>query len=144
MPWWGWIAVGAILLGSELMLVDAEFYLVFIGVSAVAVGLAGLAGYGGPEWVQWLIFGLLSLFFMVGFRSRLYRKLRGDLPGYTDSVVGQILRMDEALAPEAETRVEFRGTTWRVRNTGPESIAPGGKARIEHAEGLMLHVRRAD
>jgi membrane protein implicated in regulation of membrane protease activity len=144
MPWWGWIAVGAILLGSELMLVDAEFYLVFLGVAALAVGLAGLAGYGGPEWVQWLAFGLLSLGFMVAFRSRLYRKLRGNPPGYTDSVVGQVLSMDEGLAPEAETRIEFRGTTWRVRNTGQEAIAPGGKARIEQAEGLTLHVRRID
>ncbi len=38
MQWWAWIAVGAILLGSELALVDAQFYLVFIGASALVVG----------------------------------------------------------------------------------------------------------
>ena len=31
MQWWGWIAVGVILLGAELAFVDAQFYLVFIG-----------------------------------------------------------------------------------------------------------------
>jgi len=30
MPWWGWIIFGALLLGSELMFIDAAFYLVFI------------------------------------------------------------------------------------------------------------------
>jgi len=30
MEWWAWIAVGAILLVSELAFVDAQFYLVFV------------------------------------------------------------------------------------------------------------------
>ena len=33
MPWWGWIVVGAVLLGAELLLIDAEFYFVFLGVA---------------------------------------------------------------------------------------------------------------
>ena len=35
MEWWAWIAAGAILLGSELAFVDAQFYLVFVGASAL-------------------------------------------------------------------------------------------------------------
>ena len=144
MPWWGWIIVGAILLGSELALVDAQLYLVFLGVAAIVVGLADLLGYGGPAWAQWLAFGALSLFFMAVFRGRLYKKLRGNVPGYTESVVGQVLTLGEGLAPGAETRVEFRGTTWRVQNSGQVAIAPGGRARIEKAVGLALHVTPAD
>ena len=37
MQWWAWIAVGAILLGSELAFVDAQFYLVIVGGSALVV-----------------------------------------------------------------------------------------------------------
>jgi hypothetical protein len=33
MPWWGWMVIGALLLGAELMVIEAEFFLVFIGVS---------------------------------------------------------------------------------------------------------------
>ena len=40
MQWWAWLAVGAILLGSELAFVDAQFYLVFIGASAFVVRIA--------------------------------------------------------------------------------------------------------
>lgn len=35
MPWWGWIVIGALLLGAELMVIEAEFFLVFIGVAAL-------------------------------------------------------------------------------------------------------------
>ena len=48
MYWWAWIAVGAILLGSELAFVDAQFYLVFVGASAFVVGMLQLAGVGLP------------------------------------------------------------------------------------------------
>ena len=48
MEWWAWIAVGAVLLGSELGIVDAQFYLVFVGASALVVGLLDLAGLLPP------------------------------------------------------------------------------------------------
>ena len=41
MEWWAWITVGAILLGSELTFVNAQFYLVFIGGAALLVGVPG-------------------------------------------------------------------------------------------------------
>ena len=38
MPFWGWIVVGAALLGAETV-VNAQFYLVFLGGAALATGL---------------------------------------------------------------------------------------------------------
>ena len=38
MPWWGWILVGTLLLAAELFVVQADFYLVFLGFSALVVG----------------------------------------------------------------------------------------------------------
>jgi membrane protein implicated in regulation of membrane protease activity len=43
MIWWQWIVLGTFVLASE-MFVDAEFYLVFLGISAVVVGEALPAG----------------------------------------------------------------------------------------------------
>ena len=51
MPWWGWITVGALLLAAEMTIVDLEFYLVFLGVSAFVVGLLGLAEVSMPFWL---------------------------------------------------------------------------------------------
>ena len=61
MPWWGWIIFGALLLGSELMFIDAAFYLVFIGLAAIITGVVGLSGMDLEYWVQWILFAGLSL-----------------------------------------------------------------------------------
>lgn len=58
MEWWAWIAVGAILLGSELGFIDAQFYLVFVGGSALVVGFLELSGLLPAVWMQWLLFAL--------------------------------------------------------------------------------------
>ena len=55
MQWWGWVTVGAVLLGSELTFVNAQFYLVFVGGAALIVGLLVLAGTPAADWVQWLL-----------------------------------------------------------------------------------------
>ena len=77
MTWWGWMIIGAILLGAELLAVDAQFYLVFLGLSAALVGLASLFGVVMPEWVQWTAFAALSLISFFTFRKSLYEKIRG-------------------------------------------------------------------
>ena len=69
MPWWAWFVIGVGLLGVEMFVIDAQFYLVFLGVSAVIVGFIGLSGLMMPEWAQWLTFAILSLTTMVAFRS---------------------------------------------------------------------------
>src|ERR1700722_12101289 len=52
MQWWGWVTVGAILLGSELTFVNAQFYLVFVGGAALIVGLLGFPGGLPPAGVR--------------------------------------------------------------------------------------------
>ena len=64
MQWWAWIAVGAVLLGSELTFVNAQFYLVFVGASALMVGILALAGAATADWLQWLIFAALAVDFL--------------------------------------------------------------------------------
>ena len=64
-------------MGLEMFAIDAAFYLIFIGVAALIVGLAGLAGLILPDTVQWIAFAVLALVLMVFFRERLYKRLRG-------------------------------------------------------------------
>ena len=59
MEWWAWITVGAILLGSELTFVNAQFYLVFIGGAALVVGFLDLVGAPLADWMQWALFAVL-------------------------------------------------------------------------------------
>ncbi len=68
MPWWGWIILGLMLLGAELMVIDAGFYLVFIGIAAAITGLIALLDLPLELWHQWMLFSVLALVFMVLFR----------------------------------------------------------------------------
>lgn len=140
MLWWQWMILGGILLGAEMFAIDAQFYLVFIGLSAILVGVATLLGIEMALWMQWMVFGILSLVFMFSFRRRLYEKIRGNVEGFKESLAGVSVAVDNDLAPGDETRLEYRGTKWTARNVGSDAIAAGGRARVVRAEGLTLHI----
>jgi len=141
MPWWGWILVGTMLLAGELFVVEADFYLVFLGVAALAVGLLDLAAGGGPLWVEWLGFAVLAVVTTVFFRGRAYRWLRPAGEPVGNAVAGESVVVREALAPGARGQVELRGAVWSARNVGAAPLAAGARARVSKVEGLVLEVR---
>ena len=140
MTWWGWMVLGAVLLGAELFAIDAQFYMVFLGLSAAMVGLAGLFGLAMPEWAQWVAFATLSLVFFFTFRKALYENIRGGAVGFRATLTGNTVNVDTDLAAGAEARIDYRGTKWTAKNIGNETIAGGSKARVVKADGLTLHV----
>lgn len=142
MAWWGWMIIGALLFGAEMFAIDAQFYLVFLGVSALLVGVAGLLGIEMALWVQIAAFSVLSLGFFFTFRKSLYEKIRGGAIGFRDSISGDTVTIKDALEPGAEARAEHRGTHWTVRNVGNENIAAGSRAQVVKVEGLTLHVSK--
>ncbi|MDH4049410.1 MAG: NfeD family protein [Gammaproteobacteria bacterium] len=140
MTWWAWMILGAVLFGAEMFAIDAQFYLVFLGLSAALVGLAGLLGLTLPEWGQWLLFAGLSLITMFTFRRSLYDKIRGDVPGFREGVEGEFLVISQELPAGAQGRASFRGSDWTIVNDGSAGIAAGTRARISRSEGLTLYV----
>jgi len=140
MTWWGWMILGAVILGAELFAIDAQFYLVFLGVSAALVGLAEMLGIGMPEWAQWTAFATLSLLAFFTFRKSLYEKIRGGAKGFRASMSGDTIKIAEELSSGSETRTEYRGTDWTVRNTGATAIAAGSRAKVVKVDGLTLHI----
>ena len=142
MPWWAWLVLGIGLLGVEMFVIDAQFYLVFIGLSAAVVGLLGLIGVDLPGWTQWLIFAALAVVAMLGFRRRLYALVR-NRSGHVDErlTVGDRVVIAARLEPGQSGRVEYRGSSWTARNTGAGAIEGGSEAVIEAVDGLTLHVK---
>lgn len=142
MPWWGWLVVGAALLAVEMFVLDAQFYLVFLGVSAAIVGLFGLAGVGLPDWGQWLLFAALSLITMVAFRKRVYELVRGRTGAVEERLtLGDSVLIPMRLDPGQTCRVDYRGSSWTARNVGEAGIEAGKEAVISNIDGLTLHVR---
>jgi membrane protein implicated in regulation of membrane protease activity len=142
MAWWAWLVLGIGLLGVEMLVIDAQFYLVFIGLSAALVGLLGLFGLGLPDWAQWLLFAALSLTAMVTFRRRIYEFVRGRGGQVEERLtVGDRVRVEARLEPGESGRVEYRGSSWTARNSGGQPIEAGREAVIERVDGLTLHVK---
>ncbi len=140
MQWWAWIAVGAILLGSELAFVDAQFYLVFVGASAFVVGMLQLTGLGMPEWLQWLIFAALAATSVFTFRRQIYERMRRKLPAMKSGPAGETITLPTGLSPGETCRLEYRGGSWSAINGGKAAIPAGARARIDRVDGLTLVV----
>ena len=144
MPWWGWFILAAALLAFELFVIDAQFYLVFLGVSAALVGLIDLADGNMAAWQQWLAFAALSLVTMVAFRDRVYRLVR-KRTGHVEQplTLGDRIVIPVRLEPGKTCRADYRGSSWTARNVDQRAIDAGKEAVIAHVDGLTLHVRAA-
>lgn len=140
MTWWSWMILGAVLLSAELFAVDAQFYLVFLGVSAALVGLAAMLGITMPEWAQWMAFAIISLIFFFTFRKTLYEKIRGGGLGYEQKYVGEVVRVAEDVAPGGRGRAEYRGSDWNIQNVGAAALSAGAHAKVVEVDGLTLKV----
>ena len=142
MPWWGWMIFGALLLGSELLGVDAAFYLVFIGLAAAFTGFIEIAGISLEPWAQWIVFSVTSLAMMVFFRKKLYAKLRGSGVGYETGPAGETLTLEQALQPGEKSRIAYRGTDWNVVNDSDHAFEAGQRVQIVRVDGLTLKLEQ--
>lgn len=140
-PWWGWIILGTLLLCAELFAIDAQFYLVFIGIGALVVGLIGAVGVDLPGWAQWILFAALSVASMFTVREQLYQKVRGRAGGLPPTAAGDRITVGEDVAPGQSCRTEYRGTLWTATNVGQAAIPSGATAVIDEIEGLSLKIR---
>lgn len=143
MLWWQWTVLGILLLCAELT-VDAQFYLVFLGVSAVIVGLVDLAWPGSAMWAEWLLFSVLAIVTFVVFRNRLYEKLRGDSPQRGPELIGEIGIVEADIEVGGTGRVELRGTTWTARNVGDRALQQSTRVRVDAVSGVTVDVRSSD
>ena len=99
-----------------------------------------MLGVSMPEWAQWTAFATLSLISFFTFRKALYEKIRGGAAGFRETISGDTVNIEDELAIGDETRAEYRGTNWTVRNTGATAIVAGSRATVVKVDGLTLHV----
>jgi inner membrane protein len=144
MPWWSWLILAALALAVEMFVFDAQFYLVFIGISAAMMGLMELLGIGMPEWTQWLVFSILTVVTMVSFRQRLYSIVRGRTGNVQERLtLGDRVTVPVRLEPSQTCRVDYQGSSWTARNVDQTAIEAGREAVIARVDGLVLLVRAA-
>jgi membrane protein implicated in regulation of membrane protease activity len=143
MPWWAWILAGVVLLLLELSV--GTFYLFFLGMAAIAVGLFVLFGVGGPIWLELLLFVILSTGLVLLLRRPLVGKFKVQSGSRDiDSLVGELAVASAGIAPGGLGKVSMRGSSWNAKNVGDLPLAAGQSCRVEEVHGLVLSVRAAN
>ena len=127
-----------VLIIIELTLMSASFYLFFVGVAAILVGLLAAAVPGLPDWSTIPLFGVTSIALMVGFRQKFYQAMLSRQQSYPTTMVGERLRMSEEVTAGGCARVEYRGASWSVENVGPLPLAEGDWAEVQAVRGTTL------
>ena len=69
MAWWLWMLLGLLLLILEVQTFGG-FFLMFFGVGALLVGVLVAIGLVAVDWVEWLLFSVLSVAAVLLFRHR--------------------------------------------------------------------------
>ncbi len=142
MEWWLWMMFGGVLLMLEI-LTPGGFFVVFFALASFIIGALVAFEAGGPPWVQWVLFSVLSVASLLIFRKRLLDKFRpnDELTAGMKDVIGGIVTLSENVPPHGRGKAEFRGTQWAVNNVGPTPLTAGQRCRIEKLEGLTLFVK---
>jgi membrane protein implicated in regulation of membrane protease activity len=139
MEWWMWLALGLALVVAELA-TPSGFFIIFFGVAALTVGILAGLDMAGTTWVQWLLFSVLSIGYVLVFRGRLQSKVQIPPPHNVDSLIGVLAIVQERLLPGVVGRVEVHGSMWSARNTSQVTLDAGQRARVVSVDGLTLTV----
>lgn len=141
--WWGWLLIGLVLIGAEIL--TPGLFLIFLGLAAVIVGALSAGGLLPAMWLQLLVFAVLSALSLVLFRRPLLARLRlaGTGSDDVDNLVGETAVALDELPAAGVGKVELRGSTWNARNAGTVTVARGERCTVEKVEGLTLVLRAA-
>lgn len=134
-----WLAGGLVLLVIEVV-TPSGFFVMFFGLGALTVGTLGRLGFGGAPWVQWLVFTVTSVVYLLLFRGRLQDRV--DRPAASvDTLVGELAVPRERIQPGDVGRVELRGTLWTGRNDFTQPLEPGQRCRVTGVDNLVVFVQ---
>ena len=134
-----WLAAGLVLLLIELA-TPSGFFVMFFGLGALTVGLLTRLGFGGDPWVQWLVFTVLSMTYLLLFRGRLQQRFERQTRD-VDTMIGELAVPRERILPGHVGRVDLRGTLWNARNDAQSLVEPGQRCRVTGVDGLMVFVQ---
>lgn len=141
MAWWIWVVLGLALFAAESLL-PFDFYLAFIGLAALTVGLVSAAASAIPLSAQLALFSVVAAASLVFLRKPLVRRLSGGGSSGVGSerLIGEVATLMEDLAAGGVGRAELRGTVWKVRSSDARLLREGERCRVRRVEGLTLWV----
>ncbi len=142
LTYWGWVIIGLVLLGLELI---APFtFFLWLGASALVTALILLMMPDMTWQTQLLTFSVLSITSIVISKRYLVKKqTRSEAPDLNQRAqqyVGRIFTLSEGIE-QGEGKIKVDDTHWKVY--GPK-LKAGSTVRVTGAEGPVFTVEAVD
>jgi membrane protein implicated in regulation of membrane protease activity len=142
LSYWGWLIIGLVLLGLELV-ASFSFFL-WLGASALVTALV-LFVLPDTGWeVQFLIFSVLSVVSIILSRRFLVnRQTESEVPNLNrraQQYIGRVFTLSEAIE-QGEGKIKVDDTHWKV--SGPK-LDRGAEVRVTGTNGSVFTVEAVD
>ena len=139
---WGWVIIGLILLGFELI---APFtFFLWLGASALVTALILFIVPYIAWQIQCLIFSVLSVVSIIISRRYLVNKQTGsevpNLNRRAQQYIGRIFTLSEAIE-QGEGKIKVDDTHWKVSG---QKLEKGREVRVTGAKGSVFTVEAVD
>lgn len=110
--------------------------------AAGALGAMIIALCGGPLWLQFVVFLVISVVLLVSLRGFLRKHITPkQIKTNVDSIVGTEGLVTATIDNLASTgQVKLGGMEWSARSTSGEVIQPGERIRVDRVEGVKVFV----
>lgn len=129
-----WAAAGLILVIAEL--VTGTFYLLMLGIAALAA--AAVAFFGLGFWGQAIVSAVIAVLGVIWIHQR---RSGMEPPVMSSPDVGQPVTWESWLNERDRlARVRYRGASWDARVIGTDPLQPGDMLYIKAVDGNTLEV----
>ena len=136
---WHWIALGLLVLSCELL--GTAGYFLWIGISAILIGIAKLLFPITWE-VQWVSFAISSLITMwLWWRYQHKKDLLSDqrttLNQKSKQLIGQIVHLEDNIEA-GRCRIKVGDTSWSAKTN--QALTAGTNVKIIKVDGIVLTI----
>lgn len=138
--YWHWWVAGLVFLTLEALVPGAVF--LWMGVSAVIVGLLALIAPGIGWQIDFIVFGVLAVASVLAWRRFRPTERATDQPTLNrrgQSYVGRQFTLSEPLVNGVGT-LRVDDSQWRI--SGVDDVPAGAQVRVVGVDGATLRVER--
>lgn len=117
-------------------------YTVWFAIGALAA--TGISMGGGPIWLQFVVFFVLSLLLLLAvrpFATKYFNISRTKTN--VENMIGKMVMVTKEIDNwKSQGEVTYEGMPWSARSTDGTVISEGSQARIEAVEGVKVLVKK--
>jgi membrane protein implicated in regulation of membrane protease activity len=141
MWFWIWVVLTALLAVGEML--TASFFVLPFAIGTAAAAL--VAFFGGPLWLQWLLFVVVSAIALIAFRplaKKLTEKAEPDKSG-VDRLIGLTGVILEGTTPAGSMQARVDHEIWTVTTESDRRFPADTPVRVLSVDGTHLVVEEA-